>query len=305
MGVMFLAILGLALPLTLAHTSGLRTVLSMIVNGIAAVVFLIHGGLAWEAVGLLAAGSLVGGYAGARLALALPAPALPRGGHPRRRGHGREAAALMVSRPPVDRCRPRRAPAPGASSAARRPPHSKQRVPAGRGSRVAHCPSSPWSTEATTASTGIAAERGVVRQQYDRIAVRWHLHGAGHHPLRVERSACRCSLRSVTAPTSARKRIPTRFDAASTMKTAAARRISASSSNSPACGPGTTRNPTGDDVSTSVAQPAATWSPSGGVHAPACSTSRTASGPGPSPVNSSLAQLPNHSGPRKPPATDT
>ena len=48
----------------------------MIVNGIAAVVFLIHGGLAWEAVGLLAAGSLVGGYAGARLALALPAPAL-------------------------------------------------------------------------------------------------------------------------------------------------------------------------------------------------------------------------------------
>jgi uncharacterized membrane protein YfcA len=76
MGVMFLAILGLALPLSLAHTSGLRAVLSMIVNGIAAVVFLIHGGLAWEAVGLLAAGSLVGGYAGARLALALPAPAL-------------------------------------------------------------------------------------------------------------------------------------------------------------------------------------------------------------------------------------
>jgi len=76
MGVMFLAILGLALPLTLAHTSGLRTVLSMIVNGMAAVIFLIHGGLAWEAVGLLAAGSLVGGYAGARLALALPAPAL-------------------------------------------------------------------------------------------------------------------------------------------------------------------------------------------------------------------------------------
>jgi uncharacterized membrane protein YfcA len=76
MGVMFLAILGLALPLSLTATSGLRTVLSMVVNGVAAVVFLIHGGLAWEAVGLLAAGSLVGGFAGARLALALPAPAL-------------------------------------------------------------------------------------------------------------------------------------------------------------------------------------------------------------------------------------
>ena len=45
----------------------------MIVNGMAAVVFLVHGGLAWEAVGLLAAGSLVGGYVGARVALALPA----------------------------------------------------------------------------------------------------------------------------------------------------------------------------------------------------------------------------------------
>jgi len=51
-------------------------VLSMIVNGIAAVVFLLHGGLAWEAAGLLALGSLVGGFLGARLALSLPAPAL-------------------------------------------------------------------------------------------------------------------------------------------------------------------------------------------------------------------------------------
>jgi uncharacterized membrane protein YfcA len=76
MGVMFLAVLGLALPLSIAHTSGLRAVLSMIVNGVAAVVFLIHGGLAWEAAGWLALGSLVGGFAGARLALALPAPAL-------------------------------------------------------------------------------------------------------------------------------------------------------------------------------------------------------------------------------------
>src|SRR6516162_6070434 len=67
---------GLALPVSLAHTSGLRAVLSMTVNGIAAVVFLAHGGLAWAAVGWLALGSLVGGHVGARLALALPAPAL-------------------------------------------------------------------------------------------------------------------------------------------------------------------------------------------------------------------------------------
>ncbi len=76
MGVMFLAVLGLAVPASLAHTSGLRAVLSMIVNGVAAIVFLVHGGLAWEAVGWLALGSLAGGYLGARLALALPAPVL-------------------------------------------------------------------------------------------------------------------------------------------------------------------------------------------------------------------------------------
>ncbi len=76
MGVMFLAVLGLALPVTLAHTNGMRAILSMVVNGVAAVVFLIHGGLAWAAVGWLALGALAGGYLGARLALVLPVPAL-------------------------------------------------------------------------------------------------------------------------------------------------------------------------------------------------------------------------------------
>jgi uncharacterized membrane protein YfcA len=76
MGVMFLAVIGLALPVSLAHTSGLRAVLSMIVNGVAAIVFLVHGGLVSEAAGLLAVGSLLGGYVGARLALAIPAGAL-------------------------------------------------------------------------------------------------------------------------------------------------------------------------------------------------------------------------------------
>ncbi len=76
MGVMLLAVLGLALPDSLARTSGLRTVLSIAINGVAAAVFLIHRGLAWQAVGWLALGSLVGGWVGARLALAIPAWAL-------------------------------------------------------------------------------------------------------------------------------------------------------------------------------------------------------------------------------------
>jgi uncharacterized membrane protein YfcA len=76
LGVMMLAILGLALPDSIVRTSGLRTALSILVNGVAAVVFLVHRGLAWEAVGLLAAGSLVGGWIGARVALSIPATAL-------------------------------------------------------------------------------------------------------------------------------------------------------------------------------------------------------------------------------------
>jgi hypothetical protein len=76
LGVMLLAILGLALPDSIARTSGLRTVLSMLVNGVAAAVFLIHRGLAWEAVGLLAIGSLAGGWVGAKVALSIPAAGL-------------------------------------------------------------------------------------------------------------------------------------------------------------------------------------------------------------------------------------
>jgi uncharacterized membrane protein YfcA len=76
MGVMLLAILGLALPDSLARTSGLRAALSIAINGVAAAVFLIHRGLAWQAVGWLALGSLVGGWIGARLSLAIPAWAL-------------------------------------------------------------------------------------------------------------------------------------------------------------------------------------------------------------------------------------
>jgi uncharacterized protein len=76
LGVMLLAVLGLALPDTLARTSGLRAVLSVLVNGVAALVFVVHSPLVWQAVALLATGSLVGGWLGARLALRIPVPAL-------------------------------------------------------------------------------------------------------------------------------------------------------------------------------------------------------------------------------------
>jgi uncharacterized protein len=74
MGVIMLAVLGLALPDTLARSNGLRAVLSVLANGVAAVVFVVHGALPWAAVGALAAGCLGGGYAGALLARRLPVP---------------------------------------------------------------------------------------------------------------------------------------------------------------------------------------------------------------------------------------
>jgi len=76
MGVIMLGVLGLALPDTLARSNGLRAVLSVLANGVAAVVFIVHGALPWAAVGALAAGCLIGGYAGAILARRLPVPVM-------------------------------------------------------------------------------------------------------------------------------------------------------------------------------------------------------------------------------------
>ncbi len=73
MGVIILAVLALALPDTLVRAGGIRSVLSIVANGVAAIVFIVHGHLEWEAAGMLAIGALVGGYAGATLARTLPA----------------------------------------------------------------------------------------------------------------------------------------------------------------------------------------------------------------------------------------
>ncbi len=72
LGVVLLALLGLAVPDDLVRTNGLRSVLSLVVNLVAALVFIIHAHVAWADAGLLAASSLVGGYGGARIARRLP-----------------------------------------------------------------------------------------------------------------------------------------------------------------------------------------------------------------------------------------
>lgn len=71
-GVILLAILGLVLDDPLPTVNGVRGVLSLLVNVVAALVFAVLADVDWAVAGVLAATCLVGGYAGARLSLRLP-----------------------------------------------------------------------------------------------------------------------------------------------------------------------------------------------------------------------------------------
>ncbi len=68
LGVVLLAVLGLATSEPLARVNGLRSVLSLIVNTVALVIFVAHAHVAWGAAGLMDGSALVGGYVGARVA---------------------------------------------------------------------------------------------------------------------------------------------------------------------------------------------------------------------------------------------
>lgn len=72
LGVVLLAVLGTLLPDRLVRTNGLRGVFSLVINTVAAVIFLVRAPVGWGAAGLLAGGSLVGGYAGSRVARRVP-----------------------------------------------------------------------------------------------------------------------------------------------------------------------------------------------------------------------------------------
>ncbi len=76
MGVMLLAVFGIALVDSLAHLSGLRSITSVIVNGLAALIFVFSGHVLWLPALCLALGTLAGGWAGATWARTLPVPVL-------------------------------------------------------------------------------------------------------------------------------------------------------------------------------------------------------------------------------------
>jgi uncharacterized protein len=75
-GILLLAILGLALPDGLQRVNALKNVLALLVNLVAAVIFVFVANVAWAPAATIAGGSLLGGMLGARYGRRLPQPAL-------------------------------------------------------------------------------------------------------------------------------------------------------------------------------------------------------------------------------------
>lgn len=71
-GILLLSLMGLALPDDLHRLNALKNVLAGLVNLVSGIVFVLVADPAWEAAGLIAAGSLVGGWLGGRYGRRLP-----------------------------------------------------------------------------------------------------------------------------------------------------------------------------------------------------------------------------------------
>jgi uncharacterized membrane protein YfcA len=75
-GILLIAVLGLALPLSLQQVNGLKTVLAGVANTAGGIVFAVAAPVDWTVALLIAVGSVFGGLAGARIGVRLPAAAL-------------------------------------------------------------------------------------------------------------------------------------------------------------------------------------------------------------------------------------
>jgi uncharacterized membrane protein YfcA len=75
-GVLLMGLLGTLLAEDLQVLNGIKNLLALTANLVAAIVFIAVEHIDWKAAGLIAAGSIVGGLLGARLARTLPPGAL-------------------------------------------------------------------------------------------------------------------------------------------------------------------------------------------------------------------------------------
>jgi uncharacterized membrane protein YfcA len=71
-GVLLMAVLGIGMDANLQRMNGLKNVLATVVNGVAAILFIIVADVDWLAVALIAVGSTIGGFVGARYGRKLP-----------------------------------------------------------------------------------------------------------------------------------------------------------------------------------------------------------------------------------------
>ena len=72
-GVILLSLLGIFISDSLQRLNGVKNVLALIANGVAAILFLFSTHIVWEVSALLAVGSIVGGQTGAHIGRRLPA----------------------------------------------------------------------------------------------------------------------------------------------------------------------------------------------------------------------------------------
>ena len=72
-GVILVGVLGMALSDELVRVNALKNVLAMIVNGVAAVVFILRAPIPWLGAGLIAVGAITGAQLGARIGRRIPA----------------------------------------------------------------------------------------------------------------------------------------------------------------------------------------------------------------------------------------
>jgi uncharacterized protein len=71
-GVLLIGIMGIAFTDTMQRINAVKNVLAGLVNGVAALVFIVATHVDWGAAGLIAAGAIIGGQVGARIGRRLP-----------------------------------------------------------------------------------------------------------------------------------------------------------------------------------------------------------------------------------------
>ncbi|MCW2848057.1 MAG: sulfite exporter TauE/SafE family protein [Marmoricola sp.] len=75
-GVLLMGILGIGVADTMQRHNATKNVLAMLVNGVAAVIFIVVADVDWRVAGLIALGSVIGGQIGATVGRRLPATVL-------------------------------------------------------------------------------------------------------------------------------------------------------------------------------------------------------------------------------------